>query len=152
MARSYSAVGAVTTPNSATLPIMNLLSTTAIRPRIYDLVVSSSSTPADNVGQFKLQRCTTAGTPGSALSTFPVDYGDPASTATAGLAIFGAGPTLTANAFVLQWSQNQRATFRWVAAPSKEIVIPATASYGIALMNPSRNSDFTVDFTVYWEE
>jgi hypothetical protein len=152
MARSYSIVGAVTTPNSATLPICNLLSTTAIRPKIYDLIVSSSSTPADNVGQFKLQRCTSAGTPGSSLSTFPADFGDPASTATAGLATFSGGPTLTANAFTLQWSQNQRATFRWVAAPAKEIVMPATANYGIAFMNTSRNSDFTVDFTIMWEE
>ena len=44
-----------------------------------------------------------------------------------------ADPTLTANAFLYQAALNQRATFRWVAQPYGEILIPATASNGIMI-------------------
>jgi hypothetical protein len=152
MARRYAITGSVTTPNSATLPIMNILSTTAIRPKIYDVLMSSGSTPADNVGTFKFQRCTTAGTAGSNPTPNALDPGDPSPAAVIGLAIFSVGPTLTANAFVHSFSMNQRATVRWVASPGGEWVMPATANYGLALMNTARNSDFTVDFTIAWEE
>jgi hypothetical protein len=61
-------------------------------------------------------------------------------------------PTLTAGATLLNWAQNQRATFRWVAAPGKELVIPATTAYGIVLMNPVLTGAFNVDCVIQFEE
>ena len=61
-------------------------------------------------------------------------------------------PTLTAGAFLLQWAQNLRATFRWVAAPGKELVAPATASNGLTLMNTVMTGAFNVSFTLEFEE
>ena len=42
-------------------------------------------------------------------------------------------PTYTAIASLLDIALNQRATFRWVAAPGSELMAPATAANGIGL-------------------
>lgn len=128
MARSYSVNGNATNTASATLPLINLVSAATVRPKVYDILMGSDATPADNAAKYAMQRGTTAGTPGSSITPQAIDPGDPVALASAGLAIFGAGPTLTANAFLLQWAQNQRATFRWVAAPTKELVLPAAVN------------------------
>ena len=151
MAKRYALTGQATTAASATLPLMTVMGATTARPKIYDIIVGSAATPADNAAKFQIQRCTTAGTAGSALTPQALDAADPASVVTSGLAIFSVGPTLTANAFLLQWSQNQRATFRWVAAPGSELVIPATAANGLALMSPS-GAAIAYDITIEFEE
>lgn len=153
MARRYAIAGNATNTASSTLPSVTVISASTVRPKIYDLIVGSDATPADNAGKFVLQRCTAAGTAGSAITPQALDSGDPAAIATSGLATFSVGPTLTANAFVLQWAQNQRATFRWVAAPSSEIVLPATASNGVAVLpTVVGGSAFNTDFTILEEE
>lgn len=119
--------------NTAATTILGLTAD-ATRPRrmkIYDVVVGSDATPADNAAEYVLQRITAAGT-ATAVTPQALDPGDPASEQDAGEA-HSAEPTYTANAIMLQWAQNQRATFRWVAAPGGEIVIPATAANGIGL-------------------
>lgn len=139
MARNYAVTGNCINTASATLPLGNVLGTTAVRTMIYDLTLGSDATPADNAASYKLQRCTTAGTwagaGGAAITPQALDPGDPAAVTTANQGVASVGPTLTASAFLLQWAQNQRATFRWVAAPGSELKIPATASNGIALMS-----------------
>src|SRR3954469_6981252 len=114
MGRRYSVSGTATNTQSATLPLITLIGAATIRPRIYDVIFSSAATPADNAALYAFQRCTTAGTPGSSLTPQAEDPGDPSSLASSGLAVFGAGPTLTASAFLLQIAHNQRATVRWV--------------------------------------
>lgn len=132
MARSYGVNGNCINTASATLPIANLVSATTVRPRLYDLSVGSDATPADNAAKYAFQRGTTAGTwggaGGAAITPQAIDPGDPAALSTANQGVCSVGPTLTANAFLLQWAQNQRATFRWVAAPGKELVLPAAVN------------------------
>lgn len=139
MARSYSVAGNCLNTASATLPLGNLVGSTTIRPRLYDVMLGSDATPADNAAKYAFQRSTTVGTwggaGGAAITPQAIDPGDPAAVATANQGVCSVGPTLTASAFLLQWAQNQRATFRWVAAPGKELVIPATANNGLALMS-----------------
>ncbi len=60
MARRYSIDGQDT--NTAATTILELRSTTAIRPAIYDLISGSDATPADNAAEYNLQRTTTVGT------------------------------------------------------------------------------------------
>lgn len=122
--RRYSIDGQDT--NTAATTILELRSTTAIRPAIYDLISGSDATPADNAAEYNLQRTTTAGT-STAVTPQALDSGDPTATATAGEA-HSAEPTYTANAIMLNYMHNQRATFRWVAAPDGEIVLPAAAN------------------------
>ena len=152
MARSYGFTGNYSLVASATLPVFTLTNAGAtVRPKIYDIVMGSDAV-ADNAAKFVMQRCTTAGTPAGAFVAIALDPGDPASLVTCGYALFAAGPTLTASSYVLQWAQNQRATFRWVAAPTKEICFPATANYGIACMSTVVTTGYNAVWSVEYEE
>jgi hypothetical protein len=112
---------------SATLAILGIQApaTNMRRIKIYDLDFGSEATPADVAILWQLQRSTTAGTWSTAV--------------TVGQSTSTTDPTLTANALPLTIPLNQRASFRWVAAPGSEIVIPATASNGIAVRTPTLN-------------
>jgi hypothetical protein len=148
MARRY----AISTndTNTASTTQMGLTSTAAIRPAIYDLLISSSATPASNVGQYQLKRYTAAGT-ATALTPQALDPGDPAATATAG-SNHSVEPTYTANAIMLQVSVNQQATWRWVSAPDGEIILPSTAANGIGFFTLGTNSAFAIDTTIHYRE
>lgn len=147
MGRRYSIDGQDT--NTAATTILELRSTTAIRPAIYDLVSGSDATPADAAVEVNLQRTTTAGT-STSVTPQALDSGDPAATATAGEA-HSAEPTYTANAVLLNFMQNQRATFRWVSAPEGEIKLPAAAN-GVGALSVTVSSAFNQGLTVHYLE
>jgi len=129
MARRYSIDGQDT--NTASTSILGLTSAATVRPMIYDLILGSDAAPADNAAEYVLQRYTAAGT-ATAVTPQALDPGDPSALASAGEA-HTVEPTYTANAIMLQFATNQRATFRWVAAPGGEIKLPATAANGVGI-------------------
>src|SRR5262245_30942586 len=150
MARRYLGQGTDTNTNATT--IVEARSATTIRPRIYDIMISSVATPADNAGEYVLRRTTTVGSGGSAYTPVAIDPGDPAS-----LAAFRVAdtvePAYTSNADV--WGPvgiNQRATFRWVAAPMGEVILPAAANGAGLLVTGIGGSAVAVRATMYWEE
>lgn len=148
MGRRYSGYGSDT--NTASTTQVELRSTTAIRPRIYDLLVSSNATPADNSGEYVLKRSTTIGT-STSFTPVALDPGDPAATATFGVN-HSAEPTYTANSDLLHFATNQRATFRWVAAPMGELVLPAAAN-GVGLFAVAvGGSAVAMQYTIHFEE
>src|SRR5262245_22030958 len=110
MARKYAISGNCINTASATLPLGNVIGTTAVRTMIYDILIGSSATPADNAAKYNLQRSTTTGTwagaGGAALTPQAIDPGDPSAVTTANQGVCSAGPTLTSNAFVLQFALN----------------------------------------------
>src|ERR1044072_9275144 len=111
MARSYSVFADnIAAQNSATVPQAQIVSTAAVRPKIYDLMLGSPSTPADQAASWIIKRSTTASTGGTAVTPSPIDPGDPASTATSMVAPSMSAPTL--GVILLAWSQNRRATYR----------------------------------------
>lgn len=121
------------------------------RAKVYDILVGSEATPADNSFLWQFQRCTTAGTAGSAVTPQSLDPADTlASTIVCGQA-HSVNPTLTANAFLLSLGLNQRASFRWVAAPGGELMIPATASNGIGIITPTAGL-VAVSVTAHFDE
>lgn len=130
MARRYSVDGRDT--NTASTTILGLTSAATIRPRIYDIVIGSAATPADNAGEYYFQRYTAAGT-ATAVTPQALDNGDPASLAASGEA-HTVEPTYTANAVLLAMSSNQRASIRWMATPGGELVLPATAANGVGCL------------------
>ena len=149
MARRYSIDGQDT--NTAATSILGLTSAATVRPKVYDLVMGSDATPADNAAEYVLQRYTAAGTV-TAVTPAPLDPADPAALASAGEA-HSAEPTYTANLILLQWAQNQRATFRWVAAPGGEIVLPATAANGVGVQVIGiAGSAVNMNVTMHYEE
>ncbi|HSZ58596.1 MAG TPA: hypothetical protein VK797_23210 [Tepidisphaeraceae bacterium] len=130
--------------------LVNVIGSTSVRPRLFDLVVGSSATPADQAMQLSVSRFTTVGTAGSSPTPTPLDPGDIAAVATAGAAHSGE-PGYTVG-LLSKISLNQRATFRWVATPGAELVSPATASNGIGLYLVSATTALIEDGTIVWYE
>ncbi len=115
------------------------------RARVYDYTIGSGATPGDNAFVHIVQRCTTAGT-GAALTPNALDPADSLASTIVAKDTITADPTLTANAFLGRKALNQLATFRWVAAPYGELVIPATASNGLILgLGTATTSDFDAE-------
>lgn len=120
-----------TASTSASLGSMTADGTRPRRARIYDIMFGSEATPADAALLWTIRRCSAAGT---STAVTPQNL-DPASATTE----YDAGenhsvePTYTAGAILLNVPLNQRATFRWVAAPGGELVMPATANNGFGI-------------------
>jgi hypothetical protein len=120
-----------TASTTATLGTMTADATRPRRLRVYDAMFGSEATPADAAILWTFRRCTAAGT---STGVTPQNL-DPADATTE----YDAGenhtiePTYTAGAILLNVPLNQRATYRWVAAPGGELVMPATASNGFGI-------------------
>lgn len=130
--------------------VLSVISATTARPKVFDVVLSSSSTPNDYSAQFYLQRFSADGT-GTSVTPQPLDFNDRAAVATS-KHTYTVEPTLTANEILLQLAHNQRATVRWVAVPGRELVIPALAGDGIAVVCIAVSTQFTEDVTIFFEE
>lgn len=137
---------------SATLPVGSV-SADATRPRrakFYDIILGAEATPADQVYLWQAQRHTAAGT-STAFTPVALDPADAATEADAG-ENHTVDVTATAAAILLAIALNQRATFRWVAAPGGELVYPATASNGIHLRTPTASGLTAISATVHFDE
>lgn len=119
--------------------------TTLGRGAVYDYMVGTVTTPADNVFEQELARVSTAGT-ASAVTPSPLDVADTA-------AIFDASDTYTVDptigVLLMRLPLNHRASYRWVAAPGGELVWPATANNGIAgVLASASATDFSATIHV----
>lgn len=156
MARKYAIAGNCASASSTTLPIANIVGTAAVRTMLYDMTIGSDATPADQAAKYTWQRTTTVGTwagaGGAAVTVVALDPGDPAAVTTSNQGICSAGPTITASTSMLAVALNQRATYRWVAAPGSEIKVPATASNGIALLPLVATATYNLAWTFLIEE
>jgi hypothetical protein len=120
-------------------------STTAQRGRVYDYMVGSITTPADNVFDHELIRSSTAGT-AAAVTPSPLDPAEAAS-------VFDASDTYTVDptfgVLLMRMSLNMRAAYRWVAAPGGELVWPATTNNGITgVVQSATTTDFSATLHV----
>lgn len=137
---------------SSTAPLCNLLNGSTLRRiRVFEFVIGSDATPADAACKYAWQRTTVNfGTP-SAVTPTALDPGDPAS-----LALFsapgGTAPTITASSTIYQVAVNQRATYRFIAAPDSEFVIPATSANGLALLSLVTSATSNTVISVSWQE
>ena len=148
MARRYGVIGQGDVGTNIT--VLGLTSATTIRPKIYDVVVGCTAAPADGASQFQLARYTVAGS-STAANINPLDPGDPASLGSAGQN-HSSEPTYTSNQQIAAFSLNQRNTFRWVAAPGGESVLPATAANGIGLKTATSTVTANHEATFFFEE
>lgn len=127
---------------STTLGVGELIvaATNMRRVKLYDALFGSEAAPGDAAVQWQFQRGTATGT-GTAVTPRQVDPSEgaitPSLTAKENMTVQG---TLTAGEFPLTLPVNQRASFRWVAPPDGEIVIPATANVILALNTPVATS------------
>ena len=157
MARYTLGTGHGGTPQAMTTTYKTLVSVTAAtgattlrRGWIYDIMVGADGTPADNAMTFKVDRQTTAST-GSAAVPSPIDAGDAACLLVA-TTNYTIEPTVTAATQLIELGMNQRASYRWVAAPGGELVVPATNVAGIGTRIKSPGYTGTMVCTLhFWQ-
>lgn len=154
MAEKFStfAGGVASGTNKTSLNIFNAVAAPTCRLSVFDVLVGSDDTPADQACRFLIGRTTAVGTEGSGFVPVNLDPGGPAGEADSGQGAFGGEPTYTANKELLVFSVNQRATFRWVAAPESGLRGTATQNNGLGLKSSASTSTQAHETTVLFDE
>jgi len=119
------------------------------RPSIYDILIGSSATPADNATQWGVYRTATAPTGGTAITASPCDSNDPAASTLAMSKPTGAS---TLGVLLAYMSVNQRVTWRWCAVPGGELVVGAAAGAGIGLVSVLCPTPAVMETTIFFRE
>lgn len=148
--RGYSTVGSNAT-GTANKTLVTVVAASTVRPAIFDVVCGCSATPSDQATNMAVQRFTVAGTGGTTTVPTPLDSAGVAALTASGQA-HSVEPTYTSNTKLLQFSMNQRATFRWVASPGFELIAPATAANGIGLYLVTATATTVYDGTLIFYE
>lgn len=148
----YTGYSNATNTVSTTVPMFSLTGGTTRRFRIYDFISGSDATPADAATKLGFRRTSARGTATASVTPNALDPGDPVSALTGYDTTWSSNPTITASSEVLQVAHNQRATFRWVAVQDSEIIIPATANVGVALMSIVASATANYAWTTLWQE
>jgi hypothetical protein len=113
------------------------------RVKMYDLLVGTNGTPADNSMEWTVQRMTAGSTQTyTGIVSSRANALDPADASMAAMAYINSSAETGTQAFTagtnpLYVGVNQRASYRWVAAPGSEIVIAAVSSNGLAVRSKS---------------
>lgn len=125
------------------------------RGKLYDILVGTNGTPADNYVEYEVTRATIGttvtwlGSVSSVSTAYSLDQADAA--VGAFLTMNGsAGSTAVSIRSISAWyvGVNQRASYRWVAAPGSEIVYPAASSASVnGLMLSNRSAAYTSTVT-----
>src|SRR5271154_6083792 len=103
------------------------------RGKLYDILVGTNGTPADNYIEWEVVSATVGTTLtwlGSVSSVSTAYALDPADAGVSGFLIMNTSAQTNVVASVQKWyvGVNQRASYRWVAAPGSEILYPAVSS------------------------
>ena len=117
------------------------------RGKVYDILVGTNGTPADNYMEWDVARTTGTTSGGTAYTPPPLDSADGAAFTLTTVNSTTEG-VITANSNMFYVGVNQRASYRWVAAPGSELVWPATASNGLVLR--ARSGGYTGTATGTW--
>ena len=133
--------------------------TTQRRGKIYDVLVGTNGTPADNYMEWDISRFSaTAILTGTVVTPNPLDTAD---SAYLGASVANATTENTyvnngTGASVFYVGVNQRASYRWVVDPGSvgAIVTPATTANGIAIggINASAAYSSTYAVSAYYQE
>lgn len=119
---------------------------------IYDVMIGTNGTPADNFLEWDISHQTAAGT---ATSGPPVPLQPQTQVRVAGstgLINYTAEGTIAATSSVFYIGINQRASYRWVASPGSELIVPPTNLNGLALRVKSAAYTGTATGQVYFTE
>lgn len=128
------------------------------RGRVFDILVGTDGAPLDNYLEYDLARVSNIGSSAvwlgslssisTALALDPADAG--CQSFTVNNASAESNITITAETWYV--GVNQRASYRWVAAPGSEMVWPATASAGFVLRARSGAYTGTATGTILFSE
>ena len=146
---------AVSTTYKTQVNVYSSSTTSARRGKVYDVLVGTNGTPADNYMEWDISRFSaTAILTGTAVTPNPLD---PADAAFLGVSVANATTENTyvnngTGASVFYVGVNQRASYRWVAAPGSELVYAATNMVGLGLRTRSGGYTGTATGQLYVQE
>lgn len=123
--------------------------TAAIRCMVNEVLVGSSTTPADVVFTVDVNKTSTTLGTSTGVTPTPLDNGDVACVCVGGKTYTGE-PTTAFN--MLHFPMNQRATFRWVAQDGREIIPAAGAATGVAATMTLAGTALVMDATIIFRE
>jgi hypothetical protein len=151
MARSYSIQSSAAVGSASYHQLAIYMATAAgVRPKINEIAISCSATPNDYSSRFLIARSTSAApTGGSTPTTGSLDMADHAALASA-YALATGGETMST--ILYQVSVNLRATFRFVAAPTKEFTVPNSQYAGCGIQVVGQSTTYAIDLNLQWEE
>lgn len=129
---------------------LTLEATAATRAWCYDMVFSNEGTPADLSSLWTVQRSTVDGV-GTAVTPSVLDLDGAAAVCTC-IENQTTEPTYTANQQLYEFSLNHRTTYRWVAAPGGEIILPADAGAGFGIFSLHASATTLFRATIMWTE
>jgi hypothetical protein len=133
-----------------TLLSLTAATATLTNAMINEIDIGTAGTPADNYMELDVSRQTAAGT-STAATPNPTD-GAKRAAGTVGSVNFTAEGTITAASSMLYMPWNQRASYRWVANPGNELIIPATNLAGYAIRCRSGGYTGNTGVTVFHVE
>lgn len=119
------------------------------RFKIYDVLIGTNGTPADNFIEWDISRVTASST-STIITPMPLDQADAASL-TVATANSSTHAVITSGS-LFYVGVNQRASYRWVAAPGGELVAPATSSNGFQLRTRSGGYTGTATGTLHYQD
>lgn len=144
--KAYAASGAVT--GAATKTLLSIISSATRRPKLLQVIIGCSGTPADNVALVAIRKFTVDGT-GTGGTTFQADSADGAPSCTTKNS-YTIEPTYAAGN-VEEIALNQRATVIWNAPLGAEPSVPLATTNGIGLQMVSGPS-LAYNVTFVWDE
>lgn len=142
---------AVSTSYKTLVNVYASSATQARRAKIYDVLVGTNGTPADNYIEWDISRFSaTAILTATAVTPNPLDVADAAflGVSTANATTENTYVNNGTGASVFYVGVNQRASYRWVAAPGGELVYPATNLAGLG--GRTRSGGYTSTATMQW--
>lgn len=132
MADRYHAGGDQTIATGPSLACVGLHGITANRGRIFEMAWGSIAAPSDVVVDWIVARGDTGLGTSTAVTPTPLDQDAPASATPAG-SNYTVNPTYTLAEPLYRLGLNLRASWRWVAAPESEIMLPAVATDSVTI-------------------
>jgi len=112
------------------LVILTAATATLTSAKVFEFGLGTNGTPAENALEWIVERQTAAGT-ATAITPNALNSVNRAA-GTVGAANATAEGTITANSALFYKGIHQRASYRWVASPDSELIIPATNLAGFA--------------------
>lgn len=149
MSDRYAATGQEGAVSASLESCLQITGAATFRGKMYDFSISQSGTPEDSSVQWVLARFTVAPTD-TPVTPVLLDEAAPVSAADAG-EDGGTTGTITSSTEIFDQDINERAAYRWVAAPDGEIWMAASTN-GILLQVASGAYTGTANATMHWEE
>ena len=137
--------------SSSLLDLVQITNVTTRRARIYDFVISTQGTMADEVATWVFDRFTTAPTDTTATPR-ALDFTAPASAYTDCGTNATVASVRSADTELMVVNVHFRAAFRWVAVPGGEIMMEVTATDGVSILASAPSTTPLANAAIHFDE